>query len=170
MQQAPASRHNSPREARKRTGDASQVIGTRDGAVLPDGYEYTIRKVARQMPAAPEASRIPVPSFDACTPPRAPVCRTDGPAEPPGRSESARRNAARSSNKLAHAAFARELKDSLAEGRPPAVSVGGEDSHMKARWHAAAKEMAYNLLDLRKEGWKGYSDFDKAKLHKELNA
>lgn len=41
---------------------------------------------------------------------------------------------------------------------------------MKTRWHAAAKEIAYKLLDLGKEGWKGYSIFEKRKVHKELNA
>lgn len=40
---------------------------------------------------------------------------------------------------------------------------------MKSIWHAAAKEVAYKLLDLRKESWKDYSIFEKSLVHNELN-
>lgn len=62
------------------------------------------------------------------------------------------------------------MKDLLVEGRPPTLNVSEDETHLKARWYAAAKEIAYKLLDLRKEGWRGYSIFDKGKVHKELNA
>lgn len=61
------------------------------------------------------------------------------------------------------------MKDSLAVGRPPSINVSEQETHMKVRWHSAAKEVAYKILDMRKEGWKGYSLHDKGKVHKELN-
>ena len=68
-----------------------------------------------------------------------------------------------------NAAFAKEMKDSLAGGRLPTVTVLEGQLHLKARWHSAAKEVAYSTLDLSKDGWKAYSVFDKCKVHKELN-
>ena len=51
---------------------------------------------------------------------------------------------------------------------PPVVSAREDQTHLKARWHAAAKEAAYRLLDLRKESWKEYTIFDKGLVHSEL--
>lgn len=50
------------------------------------------------------------------------------------------------------------------------MNVNEEQTHLKARWHATTKEVAYRILDLRKEGWKACSIFEKARVHKELNA
>ena len=41
-------------------------------------------------------------------------------------------------NKQVHASFAKEMKDSLAEGRPPQINVREDQTHLKARWHCAA--------------------------------
>lgn len=40
--------------------------------------------------------------------------------------------------------------------------------HCKSRWHAAVKEVAYSVLDLRVKEWTLYSKFDKDRLHSEL--
>jgi len=61
------------------------------------------------------------------------------------------------------------MKDSLVEGKPLTLNVSEDETHLKARWYPVAKEIAYKLLDMRKEGWRGYSIFDKGKVHKELN-
>ena len=79
-----------------------------------------------------------------------------------------KRNLVKSVNRKANASFAREMKDSLAAGRPPTRHVPEEETDLKARWHQAAKEVAYKMLDLRKDGWKEYTNFDKARVHKEL--
>ena len=79
-----------------------------------------------------------------------------------------KRNLSRAMNKQANAAFAREVKDSLAEGRLYSLHVPESAIHLNARWHTAAKEVAYRLLDLRKESWKEYSWFDKGLVHKAL--
>ena len=62
-----------------------------------------------------------------------------------------RQKAGRSTNKHVQASFVKEVKDSLAAGRPPAINVSEDQTHLKARWHSAAKDAAYKLLDLRKE-------------------
>ena len=81
-----------------------------------------------------------------------------------------RKNVTRSTKKHAHTSFAMEMKDSLAEGKPPKVNTSEDQMHLKARWHSATKEVTYHTLDLSKVGWKGYSTFDKGKVHKKLNA
>jgi hypothetical protein len=47
--------------------------------------------------------------------------------------------------------------------------VKEDAKHLKARWHAAAKEVAYKLLDMRKKDWKQYTRFDKERVHKEID-
>lgn len=53
------------------------------------------------------------------------------------------------------------MKDSLASGRASTIKIMEETTNLKARWHVAAKEVAYKLLDLRKESWKEYTMFEK---------
>ena len=80
-----------------------------------------------------------------------------------------KKNLAKTMNRKANALFAKEMRDSLAAGRPPTRHVPEEKPDLKARWHSAAKEVAYKVLDLRKDGWKEYSPFDKSRVHRELN-
>ena len=80
-----------------------------------------------------------------------------------------KRNSTKNVNKKAQSAFAKEMKESLAIRRPVMLKIGEGHNDLKARWHAAAKEIAYKMLDLRKEGWKDYSLFEKGRVHKELN-
>lgn len=70
---------------------------------------------------------------------------------------SAKRNLAKIINRKANATFAKELKESLATGRPSTIKILESSSDLKCKWHAAAKDVAYKLLDLRKESWKEYS-------------
>ena len=98
---------------------------------------------------------------DLCTPP--------SDADTDKRSALDKRNLTRTLNKKANAAFIQEMKDSLAGGRPPSVNVPESATHLKARWHNAAKIAAYKLLDLRKESWKEYSNFDKERVHNEIH-
>jgi hypothetical protein len=48
------------------------------------------------------------------------------------------------------------------------VKVVESETHLKTRWQSAAKEAAYKFLDLRKEGWKAYTAFERSKVHKEM--
>lgn len=57
------------------------------------------------------------------------------------------------------------MKDSLVERRPPSVNVHEDQTELKARWHSTVKEIAYGIIDLSKDGWKGYFVFDKCKIH-----
>lgn len=79
-----------------------------------------------------------------------------------------RKKSTRTTNKQLQASFVKEVKDSLAAGRPPVITVNSDETHLKTKWHAAAKNAAYKILDLRKEGWKEYTMFDLAKVHKEF--
>ena len=58
----------------------------------------------------------------------------------------------------------------MANGRPTTIKIPEESTDLKAKWHAAAKEVAYKLLDLRKESWKDYNIFEKTMVHMELDA
>lgn len=75
----------------------------------------------------------------------------------------------RRTNKQAQASFAKEMKDSLAAGRPPQAKRSEDQALLKARWHSAAKDCAYRLLDLTKNSWRDYTLFDKTRVHNELN-
>ena len=103
----------------------------------------------------------PTELVDLCTPP--------SDADTDKRRAMDKRNLTRTLNKHANAAFLREMKDSLAGGRSPSLNVPESATHLKARWHTAAKDAAYRLLDLRKESWKEYSNFDKGKVYSEIN-
>jgi hypothetical protein len=81
-----------------------------------------------------------------------------------------RRNETKRQNREAQSSLIKEVKEALAEGRPANVKVSENARHLKARWHAAAKEVAYKFLDLRRESWKSYSPFEKTKVRKELAA
>ena len=81
-----------------------------------------------------------------------------------------RRNLTRNMNRKTQLAFAREMKESLATGRPASIKLPESQTDLKARRHVVAKEVAYKLLDLSKENMKNYIIFEKALVHTELNA
>ena len=109
-------------------------------------------------------------TVDLCTPPRSADQIRPEHVSPAPTSIAAKRNLAKNMNRKANASFAREMKESLAAGRPPTRHVADQQTDLKTRWHAAAKTVAYKLLDLRRDGWKEYTNFDKARVHKELAA
>lgn len=152
------------------TGGAPAVTAVRGEQTLPPGYPHAGRNAGRVVGGRGGAGANWRETVDLCTPPDAEEDNPDPSIEDARRTAAAKRNAARSANRQHQAAFAREAKDSLAGGRPPALKVTDDDPHLKARWHSAAKEVAYKVLDLRKESWKSYSNAEKNKVHRELNA
>ena len=147
-----------------------QVIAMREGAVLPEGYCYAIRTIGQHVSGDVDRTANRAETVDLSTPPKVGRHVSEGVGDTPKSAACTRRNATRYINQQAHTSFAREMKDSLVEGRPPTLNVSEDETHLKTRWHAAAKEIAYKLLDLRKEGWRGHSIFDKGKVHKELSS
>lgn len=141
------------------------MLALREGQALPEGWRYVVRGQSES-----SRPRAGTETVDLTTQPDAGAEAAGEEADDPKRKSSDKRNETRNSNKRAHASYVKEVKESLAEGRPPAIKVSEDATHLKARWHAAAKEVAYKLLDLRKEGWKSYSTFDKTRLHKEMRA
>ena len=139
------------------------MLAVREGEPLPEGYTLVVRA-----PATPGCTKKPTETVDLSTPPEcaAPKSREDSDATK--RKAADRRNATRSANKQAHAAYTKEVKQALADGRPPEIKVSDQHTHLKARWHAAAKEVAYKFLDMRKEGWKSYTIFEKSRVHREI--
>ena len=156
---------NSRQQERRGTAEAPPAVLTvREGEPLPEGYTLVVRA-----PATPTvASRSTETLALTTTPEAAPPLAED--MESSKRKAAERRNLTRSANKQANVAYAKEVKESLAAGRRPTINVKEDQTHLKARWHAAAKEVAYKLMDMRKESWKAYTVFEKAKVHKELDA
>ena len=161
---APNTLVSKAQENRGTRGEAPQVLALREGQALPEGYSYVVRT-----PGSLNKRKPPTDTVDLSTPPDVDVHVAGEDADATKRRIAEKKNETRSKNKQAHASFAREVKESLAAGRPPSISVSDQETHLKARWHSAAKEVAYKVLDMRKEGWKGYTMHDKGKLHKELN-
>ena len=152
------------RESREGAEGAPPVIALREGAALPDGYIIVARDPAPPPPAVNHTETDPL-----CTPPAGGPNTGGEDLEAAKRASAAKRNATRSTNKQVLATFAKEMKESLAGGRPPSIDVSADQTHLKARWHSAAKEAAYKFLDLRKDSWKCYTFFEKENIHRELN-
>ena len=140
-----------------------QVLAVREGEPLPEGYTLVVRA-----PTTPGCRMKPTETVDLSTPPDCAAPTSRDRSELNKRKATDQRNATRSANKQAHASYTKEVKEALADGRPPTMNVNESQTHLKARWHAAAKEVAYKFLDLRKEGWKSYTMFEKSKVHREL--
>lgn len=151
------------RENRGPTVHHLEVLAVREGQPLPEGYVQVARA-----PAPPFTPKKRTETVDLSTPPDGDEHVPPEEGEESKRRAADRRNATRSANKQVHALFVKEVKTSLAEGRPPEIKVPEDQTHLKARWHAIAKEAAYKMLDLRKEGWKEYTIFEKEKVHKEI--
>ena len=160
-----AGRHPSPQPRTTLTAHTSVL---EDGDPIPSGQVYMPQDRADPTPSARIQLRSASDTVDIITPPIA--------VEPPAgegpdiarSSANARRNVTRTLNRKANATFAKEMKDSLATGRTTEIAVAVVQTDLKSAWHTAAKEVAYKFLDLRKESWKDYSLFDKAKVHKEI--
>lgn len=164
----PPSRTTRTEEAQRTVHGNPEIIALRGGQALPEGYSYAIRDQPRNTRAEPSPEWCP-PDTVIVSPTRRDVARTmdDGTDIDKGRA-TARRNLTKSANKKAQVAYARGVKESLANGRPVTLNVAEGHTDLKARWHAAAKEAAYKILDLRKEGWKDYTIFEKEKVHREI--
>ena len=142
-----------------------QLQAAQDG-VFP-GHTDMVPERAYPVPSGRTALRSALEPVDLSTPPAPTEPAADTPEAAKTRAN-ARRNLTRNANRKANASFAKEMKDSLASGRPTASTILAEQTDLKSAWHTAAKEVAYKLLDLRKESWKEYTIFDKAKVHKEF--
>ena len=148
-----------------RTDGQPQVLAIRAGDPLPDGYMIMVRGTE-----AGNTSSNPVDILDLTTHPEGAARGFAEDGDHDKRKSSDGRPSTRTTNKRVQSTFVKEVKASLAGGRAPALHVGENETHLKARWHSAAKEAAYKFLDLRKEGWKSYSIFDKNKVHKAVTA
>lgn len=169
---APVERPSAPRAGDNQpwAGGPSSIIAVKEGETVPEGYTLAVRNVGKAADGRGSTAVISRDTVDLCTPPDSAANMPDSNVEAAKRAAAARRNAMKSTNRQAQVTFAKEVKDSLAGGRPPSMKLDEDDTHLKSRWHATAKEVAYKFLDLRKESWKSYSIFDKGKVHKEINA
>lgn len=141
------------------------VIAIRAGDPVPDGYTVMVRGQETG-----NTAMNPVDVLDLTTVAEGAAGAAVEEFDTEKRKSSDGRPSTRTTNKRVQITFVKEVKASLAGGRPPELHLGENQSHLKARWQSAAKEAAYKHLDMRKEGWKGYSIFDKSKVHKEINA
>lgn len=160
---------SAPSSPHARTARSPQLIALKDGEPIPAGYSYLVRERPNNGPPSTHQPQRQSDMVDLCTPPKDAL---DSPGDIAGNAKSAsaaRRNLTKNLNRKAHSAFARDMKDSLATGRPSTIRLPEDETTLKARWHAAAKEVAYKLLDLRKESWKDYNYFEKEVVHRELD-
>jgi hypothetical protein len=137
---------------------------------IPEGYSLVIETGVEPVPSVRAGQGQARDTVGLITPPKATEPSTKKGADTVKSKTAAQRNSTRNTNKKANTKFARELKDSLATGQPTAIAIAEENNDLKGAWHAAAKEVAYKLLDLTKESWKDYSIFQKSVVHNELNA
>jgi hypothetical protein len=152
----------------KTTNTHSRIV-LKDGEPIPEGYKYVVEGQVDAGANARTALRSAPKTVDLRTPPKLKEPDAGEAAEAAKNLAKDKRNMTRNTNRKANTSFARELKDSLASGRKPNVKVPAEQSDLKSAWHAAAKEVAYKFLDLRKESWKDYSFFEKSVVHNQLN-
>lgn len=157
-----------PQNTEAGTTRISQLIALKEGDPIPEGYALVVQ--THVVPVAPGSTEQqgPCDTVDLTTPPRANVpCGQEGLDSAKART-AATRNLTRNTNRKANVTFARELKDSLATGRPTTMKVAEDQKDLKSIWHAGAKEVAYKFLDLTKESWKEYTIFEKNMVHNEL--
>ena len=162
----PSRAPNSHREEERRvtTDGGQQVFAIREGEPLPEGFSLVVRA-----PATPTGTAKPIPTVDLSTPPERATHMPLEDVDSAKRLAAERRNQTRRSNREANSSLVKEVKEALAEGRPPKVKVSEDHRHLKARWHAAAKEVAYKYLDLTKESWKSYTSHEKSTIRRELD-
>jgi hypothetical protein len=159
-----------PTNPSPRTARSPQLIALKDGDPIPEGYKYVVAEQTESVPTGRTQLRTPSETVELTTPPK-PAAPTGGEKTDDAKAKQrARRNMTRNKCRKANVSFAKELKESLATGQAATIRVVEEESHLKAIWHAAAKELAYKFLDLRKESWKDYTYFERSTIHNELNA
>lgn len=153
-----------------RTGDdrgstkgTPKVYAVREGDPLPEGYAYVVQDQPNGRTVMNSTETV-----DLSTPPEGAAQIAEDALATEKRRAADKRNLTRTTNKQVHATFTKEVKVSLAEGRQPVLNMSEDATHLKARWHSAAKECAYKLLDMTKENWKEYSVWDKGLVHREL--
>jgi hypothetical protein len=152
------------------TSRTPSIIVLKDGDPIPEGYKYVVQGPTETVPSGRSTLRNVTETVDLTTPPKA-VVATEGEEGDASKLDSKKkRNLRRNACRKANTTYAKEMKESLASGRPTVMKVTEEQKDLKSIWHAAAKEIAYKLLDLRKETWKDYTPFEKALVHNELNA
>lgn len=142
----------------------------KDGDAIPEGYTRVVRERVHNAPVSSPQRQGQCETVDLCTPPRVVLHSERDIVGNASNEKAAKRNLTRNLNRKANTMFAKDLKESLATGQPTTIKLPEDATHLKARWHAAAKEVAYKLLDLRKESWKEYSSFEKGAVHREIDA
>ena len=168
--QEPAALSNDHEKAGNRMEVRAKFIALKEGDALPEGYTYAVQAGAKFATTDVQGGKNIVDVVDLCTPPKATPRASNDVVEAAKSNLAAKKSTTRSTNKQANAVFAKEMKDSVAGGRAPIITIAENETHLKARWHAAAKELAYKLMPFKKEGWKGYSTFEKGVIHQELNS
>lgn len=146
-----------------------QVMALKDGEAIPEGYRFVVREQLDCGLSASPQMRTTGETVDVSRPPIGAQQREGGIPNTTEDRRTARRNLNRNLNRKARTTWAKEMKDSLATGRPTTIQLPEDRTDLKTVWHAAAKEVAYKLLDLRKDGWKEYSHFEKHTVHTEVN-
>ena len=167
--QEPAAKCRDQDETGNRTEVRAKVIALREGDALLERYTYAVHAGPKVANTDAQGGKNLADVVDLSTPPKATPHGSDEVAAAAKSNVAARRNTTRSTNKQANTVFAQEMKDSVAGGRAPKITITENETHLKARWHAAAKELTYKLMPFKKEGWKGYSIFEKGVIHQELN-
>ena len=145
----------------------SPLLALKEGEPIPEGYAYVVKERPNGGPPGRDVGYAD--TVDLSTPPKDAMPIAADIAANAKNTSAAKRNLTRNLNRRANSALAKEMKDALASGRTPVIKLSEDSSDLKARWHAAAKEVAYRILDLTKESWKEYTHFEKETLHRELN-
>ena len=161
--------YGGPPNPQATTANTPQVIAIKAGEHIREGYAYVVQKSADNVGGGRMQQRNTSDIVDLTTPAKATERRAGEVPDTTKMRNAARRNLTRNSNRKANATFVKDLKVSLATGQPMAIKVPEDSNDLKATWHAAAKEIAYKLLDLTKESWKEYSIFEKSLVHNEVN-
>jgi cell wall-associated NlpC family hydrolase len=170
MQRTPigSARGNPPTPETNATRTPGMIV-MKVGEPVPEGYNVVVEEQGGGGPSNRIQLQSARETVDLCTPPKTKEpAAAQGPV-PAKNKPNANRNLTRNKNRKANTSFAKDLKDSLARGGNKFVKLKVEKTDLRSAWHAAAKEVAYKLLDLRKESWKEYSIFEKGVVHKELN-
>ena len=165
----PSNRTSRTEPAKGMADGNPQIFALRGGEPLPDGYIFAVRDPSRENPVDSTPTKSARATNFGSPPGRHVGQAVNDHADKQKSVAAARRNLTRNANKKAHASYVKEVKESLATGRPVTINVAEGQHDLKSRWHAAAKEAAYKLLDLRKEGWKDYTLFEKSKVRDEIN-
>lgn len=120
-------------------GEAPQLIVLWEGVALPNRYTYAMRTGGTNISMDKERMRNHAETVDLSTPLKGVAHVVERNNETPKSIAHARKNATQNANKKLNTTFAREVKDSLAGGKPPTINGNEDETHLKARWHATTK-------------------------------